>query len=242
LTAALLDTWRESSIPPRLEPGEVSVWRIDVRECEDAEWLASSLVADERARAERFRHRMAREHFVAGRGALRQLLGALLHMEPSRVPLVAAASGKLSCPGGPGFSVAHSGGLVLVALAMGAEVGVDVERIEARTNLAQVVSRMFTEREAAALARARTGEGEAAERLAFFQLWTLKEAVLKADGRGLSLAMSSFEVIGDVALVGSRKFFAVGVPLTEGFAAAVATSVRSRLHLLRFPCNGCGSA
>jgi hypothetical protein len=78
--------------------------------------------------------------------------------------------------GAPGFSLSHCGDHVALAVAP-ARIGVDVEG--PRPPSEALVARMMTAGEAALL---KVGD----PRL-FTVLWTLKEALAKADGRGLSL-------------------------------------------------------
>lgn len=88
------------------------------------------------------------------------------------------------------FSVSYSGAAVVVAVASGDGVGVDVEAAPFRALRSDaLLRRMCSEREAR---RARAMEPqERAGHLA--QLWTAKEAAVKASGRGLSHDFRTFE-------------------------------------------------
>lgn len=97
--------------------------------------------------------------------------------------------GKPCLAGGPGFNLSHSGNAAVVALAAGLELGVDLERPGRRRPHAELARRFFCPREADAVAAA---EGAAREAL-FLQLWTAKEAVLKALGRGLAFGLERLE-------------------------------------------------
>ncbi len=92
-------------------------------------------------------------------------------------------------PGSPHFSISHTGGLILLAFASAQELGVDIERTTRERPVITLAERFFTAAEAAALVRLPT-----AERLhAFSALWTCKEAVLKAVGRGLAFGLDRLE-------------------------------------------------
>ncbi len=82
------------------------------------------------------------------------------------------------------FNISHSGDFVVLAQAE-TEVGVDIEKINDRH--LNVAERVFTERELSWM------NESPVER--FFILWTQKEAVMKAVGKGLSLAPESFDVM-----------------------------------------------
>lgn len=108
--------------------------------------------------------------------------------------------GKPFLPGGPCFSISHSGDHVLVALD-DREIGVDIEQILPwQPEMAQMV---FTAAERAWLARQ---PGNAA----FYRLWTGKEAIMKVLGLGFQLPPESFEVLPDDAgpnAAGGRNWY-----------------------------------
>lgn len=232
--------WRAVRTAPPLQAGIVQVWWVDACAFARLDIARRALSEDERSHAQRLRAGETAEHFIAGRAALRILLSAhgagkanLLRIEPS-------AGGKPSSPEAKAvrFNVSHSGGIALVALAL-QEVGVDVESISRHIDLRAVAARMFTADECSWL----FSQSNEAQQQGFFQLWTMKEAVLKADSRGLRLDMASFRVPmplpprADVRLSGSQGRFSVSaLPVPPGFAAAVATAgPHVETHLLRFP-------
>jgi len=85
------------------------------------------------------------------------------------------------------FNLSHSGGIALCAMHGGSEVGVDVEPLDRRIGpdtAASVLSRDEWE------AYSQIEEGN--QPAAFLRYWVLKEAYLKATGKGLSLPLSDF--------------------------------------------------
>ncbi len=83
------------------------------------------------------------------------------------------------------FNLSHSGGLVACLVTLGVDVGVDVESTQRDLDMVRLADRFFSPEEASVV-RALTGP-EQRER--FFAYWTLKEAYLKACGRGLSIPL-----------------------------------------------------
>lgn len=83
------------------------------------------------------------------------------------------------------FNWSHSGDTALVALARSIAPGVDIERLRPRARAMQLAERFFHPEETAALASLNAIEREQA----FLQLWTGKEAVLKAMGRGIAFGL-----------------------------------------------------
>jgi 4'-phosphopantetheinyl transferase len=124
------------------------------------------------------------------------------------------------------FSAARSAGIALYATSRRMEVGVDVEAIQADTDVDGIAARFFSPTEQRALASV-----SPAQRLAAcIQGWTCKEAYVKGIGAGLSFPIDTV----DVWVAGSQRAIVSGwsvhqvdltpgqVDLTPGFAAAVA--------------------
>ena len=85
------------------------------------------------------------------------------------------------------FNVSHTESLVVMVLASGREVGIDVECTQRQAPL-DVAQQYFSRTEAAELAGL-PPEHQAAR---FWDLWTLKESYIKARGMGLSLPLDAF--------------------------------------------------
>src|SRR5258708_1995291 len=112
--------------------GEIDVWweRLDADPDQVAS-LSALLSPDETARAGRFRHPRHRDRFTVRRGMLRSILGAYLGQNPAMLRFGYGPFGKPALDHGSGtgglcFSVSHSHGIALYALARGVDVGVDV--------------------------------------------------------------------------------------------------------------------
>ncbi|MDE0652209.1 MAG: 4'-phosphopantetheinyl transferase superfamily protein [bacterium] len=149
----------------------------------------------ERSRSGRFQHAPARRRFVLCRAALRSLLCTHLNCDNARLSFGAADGGKpfALVDGRPvevGFNVSHSGRHGLIALAPSGRVGVDVEERVPRRDLSRLIAATFGPDERADLAALTGGDRVHL----FFRLWTLKEAVAKALGTGLSFDVSRFEI------------------------------------------------
>jgi 4'-phosphopantetheinyl transferase len=116
---------------------------------------------------------------------VRTVLGAYLGLAPRQVKIAAGAHGKpfVDSPAAPCFNVSHSHGLAVIAVTAGFEVGVDLELVDDRVDVAAIARRFLSKEEAAALAAL----APAARRTAFFRLWTRKEAHAKASGTGLTV-------------------------------------------------------
>jgi 4'-phosphopantetheinyl transferase len=174
---------------------EVSVWRASLSgdAARTAAWW-DMLSPGERTRAERLRLPEHRAHFIAAHGQLREVLGSCLATPPEQIEFRSAPGGKPvldgACAGRLKFSMSHSGGVALYAVAKDRRVGVDIERIRPGMCFMEIAWRFYSPREYAEL----ESLPDEQRGRAFFQLWTRKEACAKASGRGLSVP---FEELAD---------------------------------------------
>ncbi|HEX7111331.1 MAG TPA: 4'-phosphopantetheinyl transferase superfamily protein, partial [Mizugakiibacter sp.] len=125
-------------------------------------------------------------HRGADRSALAALLAAYLGVPAATLVFVAGPHGKpaLAPPHDRlSFSWSHGGAYALAAVGCGVDLGVDLEQVRPRPRALELAERYFAAEEATAL---HALPDDAARTQAFFVLWTAKEAVLKALGRGLA--------------------------------------------------------
>jgi 4'-phosphopantetheinyl transferase len=192
----MLSNWIPVDVLPALKDGEVQLWQIQLSGKSGLSERYSALLSpSEQAHASRFRHGQAREHFTVGRACLKILLGNALAVDalsikietgPNKKPEIRLLNGDNIF-----FNVAHSKNTILIAFGRQGRVGVDVEYFDRLTDMMEIARSNFTEDEITSLAA--IAEPEARNRV-FYRFWTRKEAVAKADGRGLLLSLSSFDV------------------------------------------------
>lgn len=87
------------------------------------------------------------------------------------------------------FNLSHAGDDIVIAIARGQALGVDIERLHRRAMSPEIARRFFCASEADAIG----GLPESRRQAAFLRLWTHKEAVLKAIGGGLSFGLARLE-------------------------------------------------
>jgi 4'-phosphopantetheinyl transferase len=158
------------------------------------ERLQDVLSAPERVRAGQFSFQRDRTRCIVARGLLRVILGRYLAIPPEHLRLHSGGTGKPVLPVSQGrgieFSVSHSHGLVVYAVACGRRIGVDIERVRAVASWAGVTGRVFSPREQAVFRSLPPDQ----QRAAFFRAWTRKEACAKAWGQGLSCPLGRIDV------------------------------------------------
>jgi 4'-phosphopantetheinyl transferase len=201
---------------------DVEVWAVWLDVDDDVRRrLATMLSPDERAETERFRGARLRGRFVVAHGALRAVLARHLRRDPREVAVVRAPDSKLRLAAEEvRFNLSHSGGLAVVAVTSDHEVGIDVERVRPDFPALSVADRFFSADERIAL-RAVDDRQRAC---AFFELWTRKEAYLKAVGVGIANGLDD-SPRGDCAVL--------PLHVASGYAAAIAVQRCER----REPCS-----
>ena len=157
--------------------------------------LWSILNDSERDRALRLRFLQHRKRFVAGRGQLRLLLSLYTGQQPEKIGFEQGEYGKPRLadtePGqGLVFNVSHSSNKALIAFSTNQLLGVDLEFWRKLSNIEAMVDRCFSAKEKAAW----LGAEEACRQSLFFSFWTAKEAMIKAEGQGLSLGVQRCEL------------------------------------------------
>ena len=196
-----------------LERGGIDLWCMALRDVDTARrWgdYRSLLDAGEQARQGRLLRRADRRRDLATRALVRTVLSRYLPVAPEAWVFGADAHGRPRIVAPQGlppieFNIAHSGERVVLGITAERALGVDVEYTRRRADTVSL-ERYFAPAERAALAALPPGQ----RRRRFFELWTLKEAYLKARGLGLRLPLHgcAFEwsAPGEVRLAVSGAF------------------------------------
>ncbi len=155
--------------------------------------MLALLSPEERAKADRFAFAHDRDCYVAAHALLRATLSDFFTRAPQDWAFVTTAWGKPRVHASDAsarlcFNLSHTRGHVAVAVALDREVGVDVERIAPDRADEEVARQLFAPAEFAAFQE----EPQAGRAEAFFDIWTLKEAYIKAVGLGVALPLQDF--------------------------------------------------
>lgn len=150
------------------------------------------LVPEERLRASRFHFEENRRTFTAAHALTRSILSELTGRSPLSWTFRDGPHGKpepVTQTGEPAIhmNLSHTKNLAVVAAAIGRELGVDAEWLGQPAPL-DIAERYFTPPELDLI----HANNEARKQETFFALWTLKEAYMKATGKGMHLPLDSF--------------------------------------------------
>ncbi|MBI4528175.1 MAG: 4'-phosphopantetheinyl transferase superfamily protein [Deltaproteobacteria bacterium] len=181
-------SWNSFALSPRLAGDEIHIWRARLDLAQDQiETFSAYLSPDEKERARRYKFETDRNRFICCRGILRAIVSRYLDVEPVQIEFEYGTYGK------PGvkmsaaekvlnFNLSHSHGLALYGVAWNREIGIDLEYVRPVMDADGVVGRYFSTEERAFYQSVSPEK----KREEFFNLWTVKEACLKAVGLGLS--------------------------------------------------------
>lgn len=217
-----------------LADAQIHVWHISLH----APARATTLSSAELERAARFHFEWDRTRFIVAHTALREILSGYTNIAPPDLTFQTGIYGKpsLSLSSAIQFNLSHSHDRALLAVARGMEIGVDIELSRQDVDIPDLSQKFFSQREIAALMNIEPR----AQHSRFFELWTRKEAFLKAIGMGVSFPLPQCDVCDERvrfdAAVSERDLesYVQTIPVAAGFAAAVATplpkTIASHFH------------
>ena len=187
-----------------LADDEVHVWFTRPERTTPAltERYQALLSPDERDRHGRFYFDRDRHHYLVAHALVRTTLSQYADVEPAAWtfrngphgrpeicgPLDYAQGGLGASASALRFNLTHTNGLVAVAVARGVDVGVDVEGLRMRDTGVDIARRFFAPAETAYLER----QAPEDRLRVFLEFWTLKEAYIKAIGKGLAAGLATF--------------------------------------------------
>lgn len=176
--------WQPPPATIALSLAELHLWRVNLhRSPTELKILQRFLSSDEIDRAERFRQPHQQQRFIAGRGILRSLLGRYLACDPAQLDFQYGSHGKPYLAHTElQFNLAHSQDWGVYAMVRSQQIGVDLEQIRPIDALDRLLARFFTDQERTRILALPLEQQPAA----FVKLWTAREAILKATGKGLA--------------------------------------------------------
>jgi len=189
-------------------------------------WLSER----EKASLERMRSHRLRDKRIVAWGRLRYILSRYLDCAPGDIQLSREGAGRPEIvaldSAGLRFNLSHSGSLGLAGVSWNA-IGVDIEKVDASLDVERVAARFFAPSEVAHIRN--LAQDEKIE--AFFLLWVLKEAHLKAYGARVPAGLSQCEIVldpdgprlsGTGADSPGSQHVLIEIPVSKGYAAALA--------------------
>ena len=114
------------------------------------------------------------------------------------------------------FSIAHSGDIVICAGIMNAQIGVDIEKI-LPIELTDYEDHL-TDNEWKHIQHAPDIQK------AFYEIWTKKEAIMKALGRGIDMELDKLDVCGDTVKYEDSTYWFSPLAMAHNYLAHIASN------------------
>ncbi len=212
-----------------MKPREIQVWNFELDTLPARQEMLS---AEERGQAERFRFERDRVRFINAHRVLREILGRETNTSPQMLGFQTNEYGKPALMNEPGlgFNLSHSQDRGLVAVARGVSLGADIEQRREGIEVMDLAQRFFAPREVELV------HGEPQR---FFEMWTRKEAFIKAIGMGVAFPLKAFDVCEEQVVIHpegerytSEVWFVQSFVPAPGFEGAVAVNRRDMLIAL----------
>ena len=170
-----------------LKQNQVDIWRLNLDLDENSlNELQNLLSEEEITRAEKLKSKELRRRFIAARGMLRKILSRYTRKNPQDLKFQYNQNGKPELVDSQiYFNLSHSQDLALCAVALN-PVGIDLEKIKDNLNHLKLAQEYFSEKEYNCILNLPQEQ----QKKAFYQIWTRKEAYVKAKGSSLSKSLS----------------------------------------------------
>jgi 4'-phosphopantetheinyl transferase len=159
--------------------------------------ISNSINKDDQLKAGRLVNDKDRKTVIICYTMLRTILSKKLNIHPDKIAYIYGPNGKPGIKGDPlYFSISHTGNSFSFAISDHFSIGLDVEEINRDINFEAIIRRFFSANEGEYILNSK---GKSRDR--FFQLWTRKEAFLKAIGTGIIPQLANIEVHNPVNLL-----------------------------------------
>jgi 4'-phosphopantetheinyl transferase len=159
-----------------------SLWLLDGDGVDDRnlDRLAdAALSATEQTRFAQFIRPQRRKQYLLGRILLREAIGRMARVEPDAIQVTErpGQAPLLTIPGAdaPSFSLSHSRRWIACAVSMHVPLGLDIETLDPARDCLALSESAFEPDEHAVVA----GLSGSGQTVAFYRLWTMKEALFK---------------------------------------------------------------
>ena len=179
-----------------LPEDEIHIWQVGLSDVDPAALTQQALAwlqAKEIVRYERLAQQRHRLEFLLGKWLTRICLSKYTGLAISDWQFTDNAYGKPQPSEwigvqAPFFNLSHSNGRAVMAVSRTPDLGVDIVFTGRTRRVAKIAHRYFADEEIRAL----LALPDSAQQSRFYELWSLKEAYIKARGLGLAIPLRSF--------------------------------------------------
>jgi 4'-phosphopantetheinyl transferase len=180
-----------------ISPYEIHLWFVCDEQIADAHLLDryhEVMNEAEREQHKRFHFKKHRHQYLVTRALVRSVLSFYVdeispqdwHFETNKYGKPSIHQPGVTLP--LQFNLSHTDQMAVMAVVLNSDVGVDIEYLHRRGKTVELAESYFSPNEVEQL----FDLPKERQRQRFFELWTLKEAYIKACGMGLSIPLNHF--------------------------------------------------
>ena len=177
-----------------LSDNDIHLWRVNPQKIQDPSLLASLtelLSPEEQEKVLRYRSKEAQHTALITRAFIRIVLATYTNLTPKQLKFSIKKHGKpelfnFSEP--LKFNLSHNDQVIICAVSLKRAIGCDIENTHRKINATSIARRYFSQTEYQALINLPQDK----QQTRFFEYWTLKEAFVKATGKGISQGLDTF--------------------------------------------------
>lgn len=176
-----------------LATNQIDLWSIDPTQLtENTIILLSTLLSNEESlKLQQYKNKSAQHTSLVTRSLSRLILSQYTNTAPGALSFIRNAHGKPALVeniNNLSFNLSHNNDLIIMAICVNDDLGCDIENPTRKISIEPISRRYFAQQEHQQLCEL-IGE---AKKQRFFEIWTLKEAFVKATGIGIGLGLDTF--------------------------------------------------
>ena len=215
---------------------QIDIWVIEFNQINYYQALAVKYLLSEleSRKQNSFTFEKDQTRYLISHIALRFILSKYLNTSPKLIEYQFNSSGKPSivCCSGVHFNLSHSGKLACIGISS-TEIGIDIEYVTKNFNHLEIANDYFSQEE---LNLINSQRDNANRSKMFFKIWTIKEALLKATGTGLTADLPTINLKDNQWLCSNKIEYSNWQIkelelLQEGYIASLAHQRRASLTI-----------
>lgn len=114
------------------------------------------------------------------------------------------------------FNISHSENLIAIAICTKAEIGIDMQKEKSFSE--RVLPKVLNIDEQQEYDKSNRKES------LFFDIWSKKEACVKATGKGIKTGLTSFSVLDSIVPLDNHQLHLQSINIKKGFSSAIAVN------------------
>ena len=226
-----------SSIP---EQNTVDIWQVDTQHVYDNVLALTDILDTTEFERYQSLHHKFKQTYLISHAACREILASYSGILAKDIIYKKNEYGKpeLDHEQALKFNMSHSHDMAIIAVSKNTEIGVDLEYVNRKSQWNKIARRFFSQPEINYL----FSQPESSQKTLFYQIWTNKEAFIKALGTGLATPLSTFDASSEGIVKTLSSFdttttwYTKNLDIAPGYLAAVSQNTQiEKIRYYKYP-------